>query len=120
MLESATRMVSFRQLNPSRIIDTSHLVIFARPTTDADTAKAYDANNEVVASIQLFVREREIVEGLAALPRLTTRFMRTCHIQKLLRIIGEGVRYGLALGGRGEPRGSKVHCRTDSHRIRTD
>src|SRR2546426_7957386 len=44
-------------------------------------------------------RAREIAEGLAKLPRLTSSYTRIALTQKLRRIIDEGVGYGLALEG---------------------
>ena len=47
----------------------------------------------------LLTRAREIAEGLAKLPSLTTKYTRIAMIQKLRRIIDEGVTLGLALEG---------------------
>ena len=44
-------------------------------------------------------RAREIGEGLAALPPLSTSYTSIAMTQKLRRIIDEGVGYGLALEG---------------------
>lgn len=48
---------------------------------------------------ELLQRAREIAEGLAKLPPLTTRYTRIALTQKLRRIIDEGAGYGLALEG---------------------
>jgi enoyl-CoA hydratase/carnithine racemase len=66
---------------------------------DAETAKAWGAVNEVVPADKLLLRAREIAEGLATLPPLTTRYTRIAMTQKLRRIIDEGVTLGLALEG---------------------
>jgi Histidine kinase-, DNA gyrase B-, and HSP90-like ATPase len=50
-------------------------------------------------SDRLLVRAREIAEGLAKLPPLTSRYTRIALTQKLRRIIDEGIGYGLALEG---------------------
>jgi enoyl-CoA hydratase/carnithine racemase len=73
--------------------------ILTRQELDAKTAKDWGAVNEIVAPDQLLVRAREIAEGLAKLPPLTTRYTRIALTQKLRRIIDEGVGYGLALEG---------------------
>jgi len=48
---------------------------------------------------ELLARAREIAEGLAKLPPLTTHYTRIALTQKLRRLIDEGVGYGLALEG---------------------
>jgi enoyl-CoA hydratase/carnithine racemase len=73
--------------------------IFTRQELDAETAKAWGAVNEIVPADKLLFRAREIAEGLATLPPLTTRYTRIAMIQKLRRIIDEGVTLGLALEG---------------------
>jgi enoyl-CoA hydratase/carnithine racemase len=73
--------------------------ILTRQELDAKTAKDWGAVNEIVPPGQLLVRAREIAEGLAKLPPLTTRYTRIALTQKLRRIIDEGVGYGLALEG---------------------
>jgi enoyl-CoA hydratase/carnithine racemase len=73
--------------------------ILTRQELDAKTAKDWGAVNEIVPPDQLLVRAREIAEGLAKLPPLTTRYTRIALTQKLRRIIDEGVGYGLALEG---------------------
>jgi hypothetical protein len=50
-------------------------------------------------SDKLLTRAREIAEELAKLPSLTTKYTRIAMIQKLRRIIDEGVTLGLALEG---------------------
>jgi enoyl-CoA hydratase/carnithine racemase len=57
------------------------------------------AVNEIVPADKLLARAREIAEGLAKLPSLTTKYTRIAMSQKLRRIIDEGVTLGLALEG---------------------
>ena len=66
---------------------------------DAPTAKEWGAVNEIVPADKLLPRAREIAEGLAKLPPLTSRYTRIAMTQKLRRIIDEGVTLGLALEG---------------------
>jgi enoyl-CoA hydratase/carnithine racemase len=73
--------------------------ILTRQELDAKTAKEWGAVNEIVPADKLLARAREIGEGLAKLPPLTTRYTRIALTQKLRRIIDEGVGYGLALEG---------------------
>ena len=73
--------------------------ILTRQELDADTAKAWGAINEIVPANELIPRAREIAEGLAKLPPLTTKYTRIALTQKLRRIIDEGVTLGLALEG---------------------
>jgi enoyl-CoA hydratase/carnithine racemase len=73
--------------------------ILTRQELDAKTAKEWGAVNEVVPPEKLLPRAREIAEGLAKLPPLTTSYTRIAATQKLRRIIDEGVGYGLALEG---------------------
>jgi enoyl-CoA hydratase/carnithine racemase len=73
--------------------------LLTRQELDAETAKDWGAVNEIVPADKLLVRAREIAEGLAKLPSLTTRYTRIALTQKLRRIIDEGVGYGLALEG---------------------
>jgi len=73
--------------------------ILTRQELDAQTAKEWGAVNEIVPTDKLLARAREIAEGLAKLPPLTTRYTRIALTQKLRRIIDEGVGYGLALEG---------------------
>jgi enoyl-CoA hydratase/carnithine racemase len=73
--------------------------ILTRQELDAQTAKDWGAINEIVPADKLLPRARELAEGLAKLPPLTTRYTRIALIQKLRRIIDEGVGYGLALEG---------------------
>ena len=73
--------------------------ILTRQELDAQTAKQWGAVNEIVPADKLLARAREIAEGLAKLPPLTTRYTRIALTQKLRRIIDEGVGYGLALEG---------------------
>jgi enoyl-CoA hydratase/carnithine racemase len=65
----------------------------------SETAKEWGVVNEIVPAEKLLARAREIAEGLAKLPPLTTRYTRIALTQKLRRIIDEGVGYGLALEG---------------------
>jgi enoyl-CoA hydratase/carnithine racemase len=62
-------------------------------------AREWGAVNEIVAADRLLGRARDIAEGLARLPVLTTRYTRIALTQKLRRIIDEGVGYSLALEG---------------------
>jgi enoyl-CoA hydratase/carnithine racemase len=73
--------------------------ILTRQELDAKTAKEWGAVNEIVPADKLLPRAREIAEGLAKLPPLTTRYSRIALTQKLRRIIDEGAGYGLALEG---------------------
>jgi enoyl-CoA hydratase/carnithine racemase len=73
--------------------------ILTRQELDAETAKEWGAVNEIVAAHKLLPRAREIAEGLAKLPSLTTKYTRIALTQKLRRIIDEGVTLGLALEG---------------------
>jgi enoyl-CoA hydratase/carnithine racemase len=73
--------------------------ILTRQELDAETAKEWGAVNEIVPSNELLPRAREIAEGLAKLPPLTTKYTRVTLTQKLRRIIDEGVTLGLALEG---------------------
>jgi enoyl-CoA hydratase/carnithine racemase len=73
--------------------------ILTRQELDAKTAKEWGAVNEILPADKLLDRAREIAEGLAKLPPLTTRYTRIALTQKLRRIIDEGVGYGLALEG---------------------
>ena len=73
--------------------------ILTRQELGAETAKEWGAVNEIVPADKLLDRAREIAEGLAKLPPLTTRYTRIALTHKLRRIIDEGVGYGLALEG---------------------
>jgi enoyl-CoA hydratase/carnithine racemase len=73
--------------------------ILTRQELDAKTAKEWGAVNEIVPADKLLLRARELAEGLAKLPPLTSRYTRIALTQKLRRIIDEGVGYGLALEG---------------------
>ena len=70
-----------------------------RQELDAQTAKEWGAVNEIVPADKLLPRAREIAEGLAKLPSLTTKYTRIAMTQKLRRVIDEGVTLGLALEG---------------------
>jgi enoyl-CoA hydratase/carnithine racemase len=73
--------------------------LLTRQELGAQTAKEWGAVNEIVPADELLQRAREIAEGLAKLPPLTTRYTRIALTQKLRRIIDEGAGYGLALEG---------------------
>ncbi len=73
--------------------------LLTRQELDAQTAKEWGVINEIVPADKLLARAREIAEGLAKLPPLTTRYTRIALTQKLRRIIDEGIGYGLALEG---------------------
>jgi enoyl-CoA hydratase/carnithine racemase len=73
--------------------------ILTRQELDAETAKEWGAVNEIVPANELLPRAREIAEGLAKLPSLTTKYTRIALTQKLRRLIDEGVILGLALEG---------------------
>jgi enoyl-CoA hydratase/carnithine racemase len=73
--------------------------ILTRQELDAETAKAWGAVNEIVPANELLPRAREIAEGLAKLPPLTTKYTRIALTRKLRRVIDEGVTLGLALEG---------------------
>ena len=73
--------------------------ILTRQELDAETAKEWGAVNEIVPANELLPRAREIAEGLAKLPPLTTKYTRIALTQKLRRLLDEGVPLGLALEG---------------------
>jgi enoyl-CoA hydratase/carnithine racemase len=73
--------------------------LLTRQELSAETAKEWGAVNEIVPAERLLPRAREIAEGLAKLPPLTTHYTRVALTQKLRRIIDEGIGYGLALEG---------------------
>ena len=73
--------------------------ILTRQELDAETAKEWGAVNEIVPANELLPRAREIAEGLAKLPPLTTKYTRIALTQQLRRLIDEGVTLGLALEG---------------------
>src|ERR1700674_3355788 len=73
--------------------------ILTRQELEAQTAKEWGAVNEIVPTDKLLPRAREVGEGLAKLPPLTTKYTRIALTQKLRRIIDEGVTLGLALEG---------------------
>jgi enoyl-CoA hydratase/carnithine racemase len=73
--------------------------ILTRQELDAKTAKDWGAVNEIVDAGKLLPRAREIAEGLAKLPPLTTRYTRVALTRKLRRIVDDGVALGLALEG---------------------
>lgn len=55
--------------------------------------------NEIVPADKLLARAHEIADGIAALPPLTSRYTRIALIQRLKRLVDEGLGYGLALEG---------------------
>ena len=73
--------------------------ILTRQELDAETAKQWGAVKEIVPAGKLVARAREIAEGLAKLPPLTTRYTRIALTQKLRRVVDDGIGYGLALEG---------------------
>jgi enoyl-CoA hydratase/carnithine racemase len=73
--------------------------ILTRQELPSQTAREWGVVNEILQPEDLLPRAREIAEGLAKLPPLTTRYTRIALTQKLRRIIDEGVGYGLALEG---------------------
>ena len=73
--------------------------LLTRQELGAETAKEWGAGNEIVSADKLLPRARELAQGLAKLPPLTTRYTRIALTQKLRRIIDEGIGYGLALEG---------------------
>jgi enoyl-CoA hydratase/carnithine racemase len=73
--------------------------LLTRQELGAQTAKEWGAVNEIVPANKLLSRAREIAEGLAKLPPLTTRYTRIVLTQKLRRLIDDGVGYSLALEG---------------------
>ena len=73
--------------------------LLTRQELTSQTAKDWGVVNEIVSVEKLLSRAREIAEGLAKLPALTTHYTRVALTQKLRRIIDEGIGYGLALEG---------------------
>jgi enoyl-CoA hydratase/carnithine racemase len=73
--------------------------LLTRQELGVEMAKEWGAVNEIVPPEKLLARAREIAEGLAKLPPLTTRYTRIALTQKLRRIIDQGVGYSLALEG---------------------
>src|SRR6202045_664491 len=69
--------------------------LLTRQELSAEVAKEWGAVNEIVPADKLLGRAREIAEGLAKLPSLTTHYTRIALTQKLRRIIDEGVTLGL-------------------------
>ena len=65
----------------------------------AQEAKDYGAVNEIVPADRLMTRAREIAEGIAKLPPLTSKYTRIGFTQRLRRLIDGGSGYGLALEG---------------------
>src|ERR1700751_4388633 len=61
--------------------------LLTRQELDAQTAEAWGAVNEIVPADRLLPRAREIAEGLAKLPPLTSRYTRIAMTQKLRRIL---------------------------------
>ena len=73
--------------------------LLTRQELDAETARQWGVVNEIVPADRLLARAREIAEGIAALPPLTSRYTRIALTQKLRRIVDDGIGYGLALEG---------------------
>ena len=73
--------------------------LLTRQELDAETARQWGVVNEIVPADRLLARAREIAEGIATLPPLTSRYTRIALTQKLRRIVDEGIGYGLALEG---------------------
>jgi len=73
--------------------------LLTRQELSSQMAKDWGVVNEIVSSDKLMSRAREIADGLAKLPPLTTHYTRVALTQRLRRIIDEGVGYGLALEG---------------------
>src|SRR5580698_6360662 len=73
--------------------------LLTRQELPSETARDWGVVNEILPAGKLLPRAREIAEGLAKLPPLTTSYARVALTQKLRRIIDEGVGYGLALEG---------------------
>jgi enoyl-CoA hydratase/carnithine racemase len=73
--------------------------LLTRQELRADTAKEWGVVNEILPAKDLLDRARDIAEGLAKLPPLTSRYTRIALTQKLRRLIEEGVGYSLALEG---------------------
>jgi enoyl-CoA hydratase/carnithine racemase len=57
--------------------------ILTRQELDAQTAREWGAVNEIIAADKLLPRVRQITEGLAKLPPLTTKYTRIALTQKL-------------------------------------
>ena len=73
--------------------------LLTRQELPAKTAQEWGVINEIVSDDKLLPRAREIAEGLAKLPALTTRYTRIALTQKLRRLVDQGVGYSLALEG---------------------
>lgn len=73
--------------------------LLTRQVLDAETAKQWGVINEVVPADRLLARAHEIADGIAALPPLTSRYMRIALTHRLRRLVEEGAGYGLALEG---------------------
>jgi enoyl-CoA hydratase/carnithine racemase len=73
--------------------------LLTRQELPAETAQDWGVINEIVSDDKLLPRAREIAEGLAKLPALTTRYTRIALTQKLRRLVDQGVGYSLALEG---------------------
>jgi enoyl-CoA hydratase/carnithine racemase len=73
--------------------------LLTRQELRAEIAKEWGVVNEILSAKDLLDRARDIAEGLAKLPPLTSRYTRIALTQKLRRLIEEGVGYSLALEG---------------------
>jgi len=67
--------------------------ILTRHELDAETAMEWGAVNEIVPADRLLTRARDIAEGLAKLPPLTSRYTRIALTQRLRRVVDEGIGY---------------------------
>src|SRR5580658_5132649 len=73
--------------------------LLTRQELRAEIAKEWGVVNEILSAKDLLDRARDIAEGLAKLPPLTSRYTRIALTQKLRRLVEEGVGYSLALEG---------------------
>jgi hypothetical protein len=73
--------------------------ILTRQEFDAGTAKEWGVVYEVVPPDELLPRAREITEGLAKLPPLTSSYTSIAPTRKFRRIIAEGVDYEFTSDG---------------------
>ena len=92
---------SFNQVGTRLVSGTvrGQYFILARQEIDAEAAKEPGADYKVVPPDKLLPRAREIEEGLAKLPLLTSSYTRIAPPRKLRRNIDEGVDYWVAICG---------------------
>ena len=98
---------SMRKILASNLVQDGHIVTEAAGVVEATACLASNRFDAVITDqkmpdgqgLDVLARAREIAEGLAKLPPLTSRYTRIALTQKLRRIIDEGVGYGLALEG---------------------